>query len=71
MTYQYPDGLGKENPRSSVSLPYDWSSRNQSKITTAVADIKRLMGKRNLSLKEAAKLLLEPGARDQVPSITN
>ena len=28
VTYQYPDGLGKKNPRSSVFLPYDWSSRN-------------------------------------------
>ena len=60
VTYQYPDGLGKKNPRSSVFLPYDWSSRNQSKITTAVADLKRLMEERNLSLKEAAKFMLEP-----------
>ena len=71
MTYQYPDGLGKKNPRNSVSYPYDWSSRNQSKITTAVADLKRLMEERNLSLKEATKFLLEPAARDQAPSITN
>ena len=71
VTYQYPDGLGKKNPRSSVFLPYDWSSRNQSKITTAVADLKRLMEERNLSLKEATKFLLEPAARDQAPSITN
>ena len=71
VTYQNPDGLGKKNPRSSVFLPYDWSSRNQSKITTAVADLKRLMEERNLSLKEATKFLLEPAARDQAPSITN
>ena len=51
VNYQYPDSLGKKNPRSSVFLPYDWSSRNQSKITTAVADLKRLMEERNLSLK--------------------
>ena len=60
VTYQYPDGLGKKNPRSSVFLPYDWSSRNQSKITTAVADLKRLMEERNLSLKEAPKRYSHP-----------
>ena len=71
VTYQYPDGLGKKNPRSSVFLPYDWSSRNQSKITTAVADLKRLMEERNLSLKEAANFMLEPVSKDQAPTITN
>ena len=71
VTYQYPDGLGKKNPRSSVLLPYDWSSRNQSKITTAVADLKSLMEERNLSLKEAAKFMLEPVSKDQAPTITN
>ena len=55
VTYKYPEDLGKKNPRSSVFLPYDWSSRNQSQITTAVADLKRLMEECNLSLKEAAK----------------
>ena len=69
VTYQYPDDLGKKNPRSSVFIPYNWSSRNQSKITTAVADLKRLMEERNLSLKEATKFLLEPTAKDQSPSI--
>jgi len=69
--YTYQDGLGKGNPRDYVVLPYDWSSRNQSKITTAVADLERLMEERNLSLKEATKFLLEPVARDQSPSITN
>ena len=34
MNYQNSDSLGKKNSRSSVFLPYDWSNRNQSKITT-------------------------------------
>ncbi len=57
-----------KNPRSAVFLPYGWSSRNQLKIITAVADIKRLVDERNLSLKEAAKFRLEPVANDQAPS---
>ena len=60
-----------KNPRSAVFLPYDWTSRNQSKIITAVADLKRLVDERNLSLKEAAKFMLEPVANDQAPSVTN
>ena len=71
VTYRFQDGLGMKNPRSAVFLPYDWNSRNQSKIITAVADLKRLVDERNLSLKEAAKFMLEPVANDQAPSVTN
>ena len=60
VTYQYPDGLGKKNPRSSVFLPYDWSSRNQSKITRAVVELKRLIDSRNLIIKEVEKFRLGP-----------
>ena len=52
VTYRFQDGLGMKNPRSAVFLPYDWNSRNQSKIITAVADLKRLVDERNLSLKK-------------------
>ena len=71
VTYHFQDGLGMKNPRSAVFLPYNWNSRNQSKIITAVADLKRLVDERNLSLKEAAKFILEPVRRDQSPSISN
>ena len=71
VTYRFQDGLGMKNPRSAVFLPYDWNSRNQSKIITAVADLKRLVDERNLSLKEAAKIMLEPLAKAQAPSVTN
>ena len=71
VTYRFKDGLGMKNPRSAVFLPYEWSSRNQRKIITAVADLKRLVDERNLSLKQAAKFMLEPVARDQAPSVTN
>ena len=71
VTYRFQDGLGMKNPRSAVFLPYDWSSRNQSKIITAVADLKRLVDERNLSLKEATKFMLELVAKDQDPSVTN
>ena len=60
-----------KNPRSAVFLTYDWNRRNQSKIITAVADLKRLVYERNLSLKEAAKFMLEPEANYQAPSVTN
>ena len=71
VTYRFQDGLGMKNPRSSVFLPYDWNSRNQSKIITAVADLKRLVDERNLFFKEAAKFMLEPVANDQAQSVTN
>ncbi|WP_413683858.1 hypothetical protein [Prochlorococcus sp. MIT 1011] len=51
-TYRFQDGLGMKNPRSAVFSPYDWSSQNQSKIITAVADLERLVDERNLSLKK-------------------
>ena len=69
VTYEYPDGLDKKIPHSSF-FPYAWSNSNQTKITMAVADLKRLMEESNLSLKETAKFLLEPVARDKAPSIT-
>ena len=71
VTYRFQDGLGMKNPRSAVFLPYDWNSRNQSKIITAVADIKRLVNERNLSLKKVTKFMLEPMGKDQAPSVTN
>ena len=55
--YTYQDGLGKKNPRDYVVLPYDWSSRNQSQIITAVAELKHLMTERNCSLTEEAKVI--------------
>ena len=69
MSYQYPDSLVKKNLRS-FFLPYDWSSRNQSKITTAIADLKRLMEERNLSLKEATKFMIKSVSKDKAPTIT-
>jgi len=51
VTYRFQDSLGMKNPGSAVFLPYDWNSRNQSKIITAVADLKRLVDERNLSLE--------------------
>ena len=52
-------------------LPSDWNSRNQSKIITAVADLKRLVYERNLSIKKTAKFILETVAKDQAPRVTN
>ena len=60
-----------KNPRSAVFLHYDWTSRNQSKIIYAVSDLKKLVDERDLSLKEAAKFMLEPLLKDQAPSVTN
>ena len=71
VTYRFQDGLGMKNPRSAVFLPYDWTSRNQSKIITAVADLKRLVDESSLSLKESAKFMLEPVVNDQAQSVTN
>ncbi len=67
VTYRFQDGLGIKNHRSAIFPPYDWNSRNQSKIITAVADLKRLVEERNLSLKDVAKFMHEPVANDQAP----
>ena len=37
-----------------------WNSRNQPKTTTAVAELKRLIDDRNLTIKEAEKFRLVP-----------
>ena len=71
VTYLFQDGLGMKNPRSAVFLPYDLNSRNQSKIITTVAYLKRLVEERNLSPEEAAKFMIEPVAKDQAPGVTN
>mgnify|MGYP004160627495 FL=1 len=71
VNYRFQDGLGMKNSRSAAFLAYDWTSRNQSKIITAVADIKRLVNERNLSLKKVTKFMLEPMGKDQAPSVTN
>ena len=63
VTYSFQDGLGIKNPRSAVFLPYDSNSRNHYKIITAIADLKKLVDERNLSLKEAAKFKYEPLAK--------
>ena len=52
VTYRFQDGLGMKNPRSAVFLPYDWNSRNQSKIITAVAVQKDLLMKETYLLKK-------------------
>ncbi len=67
--YTYQDGLGKRNPRDYVVLPYDWISRNQSQIITAVAELRRLMTERNCTLAEAEKFRLEPISQDKTGNI--
>tara|TARA_Y100001968_G_scaffold322030_1_gene357420 strand:- start:56 stop:202 length:147 start_codon:yes stop_codon:yes gene_type:complete len=47
-----------KNPRSAFFPSYDWNSRNQNKIITAFADLKRLVDERHLSAKETAKFML-------------
>ena len=70
VTYRYQDGLGMKNPRSAVFLPYEWTVRNQRNITTAVADLKRLLEERNLkSLKEAESFRLGRDEHDQSEGI--
>ena len=44
-------------------LPYDWISRNQSQIITAVAELRRIMAERVCTLAEAEKFRLEPIAQ--------
>ena len=69
--FTYQDGLGKKNPRNYVVLPYDWSSRNQSQIITAVAELRRLITERSCTLVEAEKFRLEPIAHDKKGNINS
>ena len=69
VTYRFQDGLEMKNPRSAVFLPCDSNSRNQSKIITAVAYLKRLIDERKLSLKESAKFMIEPVARIKLQAL--
>ena len=50
----------EDGRRETTFIPYEWNSRNQIKITTADAELKRLIDDRNLTIKEAEKFRLGP-----------
>ena len=52
VTDRFQDRLETKNPRSGAFLAYDLTSQNQSKIITAVADIKNLLMKETYLLKK-------------------
>lgn len=51
--------IWEDRTRSSVVLPLEWKSNNQSKILSAVGQLRTLMEERNLSLQDANKLNTE------------
>ena len=58
----------EDGRRETTFIPYEWNSRNQTKITTAVAELKRLIDDRNLTIKEAEKFRL--GSSEEGSAVT-
>ncbi len=52
VTHRFPE----DGRRETTFIPYEWNSRNQTKITTAIGELKRLINERNLTLKEVVAL---------------
>ena len=61
----------EDGRRETTFIPYEWNSRNQTKITTAVAELKRLIDDRNLTIKEAEKFRLGPSEEGSAASVLN
>ena len=50
----------EDGRRETTFIPYEWNSRNQTKITTAFAELKRFIDEQSLNIKEVEKLKLDP-----------
>ena len=61
----------EDGRRETTFIPYEWNSRNQTKITTAVAELKRLIDDRNLTIKEAEKFRLGPSEEGSAVTVIN
>ena len=61
----------EDGRRETTFIPYEWNSRNQTKITTAVAELKRLIDDRNLTIKEAEKFRLGPSEERSAVTVIN
>ena len=61
----------EDGHRETTFIPYEWNSRNQTKITTAVAKLKRLIDDRNLTIKEAEKFRLGPSEEGSSVTVIN
>ena len=61
----------EDGHRETTFIPYEWNSRNQTKITTAVAELKRLIDDRNLTIKEAEKFRLGPSEEGSAVTVIN
>ena len=61
----------EDGRRETTFIPYEWNSRNQTKITTAVAELKRLIDDRNLSIKEAEKFRLGTSEEESAVTVFN
>jgi len=61
----------EDGTRETTFIPYEWNSRNQTKITTAVAELKRLIEDRNLTIKEAEKFRVGPTDEGSAATVIN
>ena len=67
VTHRFPE----DGRRETTFIPYEWNSRNQTKITTAIGELKRLINERNLTLKEAEKFRVGSTEEGRATSVTN
>ena len=71
--FREKDENGKQ-ARTTTFIPYEWRSRNQSKIITAIADLKRKMDdpKRSVAtLKDVEKIKIGPVGESNNPVVAN
>ena len=59
----------EDGRRETTFIPYEWNSRNQTKITTAVAELKKLIDDRNLIIKKAEKFRLDPSEEESAVTV--
>ncbi len=60
ITFRYQKGLGSRNPRTSIFIPIEWHFKNTEEIIKTVAQLKELMDKKKIKLKEAHHNLFKP-----------
>ena len=57
--------------RETTFIPYEWNSPNQTKITTAIAELKRFIADQNLIIKEVEKIRFAPSEEGSAVKVIN
>ena len=61
----------EDGRRETTFIPYEWSGRNQTKITTAVVELKRIIDDRNLNIKDSEKFIVGPSEEGSAVTVIN